>query len=380
MRTNRGILALEGDAPNNEPVSEERIDAEAGEQQAELTSIGSEVDQAAESAGMGEAIDTMSDTVAKSVDAGTGLGDETAQVVEAALEHFCTRLGVGRKMIPAMESFEHDRLGQSKIALENLRDLSTRISKNLAVAQEGILDRIGNAFSRAFTSLEQIRTAVRKLKADQLIEERDLGTPAWGRVFGGITGKSSITGSDIAKVMTDVEKNSDQLAVAIDKAASKLEAIRQQLDRKTFGAADGAAEAIHDIGQELNKILTDGTRGVPDDLINDKSYASVMSCDKSSFSKITAVINDARRTTVLEKAWERYHNAMQAVQDVSRTGNVYVDLAIKAASNAQTDRRATNTVLNSLNNDAFEAATTLLEYRFACMHGAYKYLLASTRK
>lgn len=391
----RGILALEdadlsADIPAEE-LTEERIDAEHVELQDEFAQTEQAGDEIAEARGMADTIDAMANTVEESVTPTEaipepqGLPQPAAEVVEAALEHFCQRLGVTKKIVPAMESFEKDRLASSKIALENLNTLRDAIDKRLAVAQEGILERIGNAFSRAFTSNKKMLAAVSKLHSSEVGDERSLGEPAWARVFG-VVGKSPVKGSDVAALMGAVAKSSAKLAKAIDGAATHLERIRGELDRKLVGSADGAVEAIEKHGESIMDLLRDSTKEMAVDVHRGKSDVEIMSCDKGSFDKIVKLMGGREEEMELDRAWSRFNRAYGALDATNEhagsgtLGGAMVALAMMASA----DRRATQRVLSKIRGEAgeeaFEAARTLGQYATACRHGAYKYLAASCAK
>lgn len=380
------ILALEdiadGDTVANiDPaqLTEEHIDAAMVEQQAELAELHGEADEVKEAQGMADTIESMAHVAEQAIQSEEGLAQPTAEVMEAAMEHFYVRLGIKRKAFPALESFEKDRLASTKITLEHLRDLQARIDKNLTIAQEGLFARIGNAFSRAFTSSKKISKALSAMNASELAEPHDLGSPAWARVFGGISGKKSINSSDIATVFAEIHGLADDLAKHYNRAAVKIDGMHKQLQRSTFGAAEGAVEAIQKLGDELLREVEQATRKVPERAISSKKDTQVLSCDKANFSRIVKEAKDYTDFEGLSKAYSKYYTALGDI-GLTRTGDNRADMAIHLVSLSNADRRAVNEVLKKLNRIDEASVEKVLAYEWACVHGAYKYLLASKKK
>lgn len=377
----RGILALEDNGAEEvviDPVemTEERIDADQVEMQDEVQQIEHAGDSVDEAQGMAEAIDSMASTVEQSVEAGEGVAQPTAEVIEAAMEHFYVRLGVKKKQLPAMESFEKDRLASSKLALEHLTVLRDKIDQRLSVAQEGIMERIGNAFKRAFTSNKKMLKAVSQLHPTDLGDERSLGSPAWGRVFA-MTGKHPVKGADIARLLHEYNAASNgELAKAVDKAAQGLHKIKAELGRSTFIANDDAVAEIGRIGADVAAAFEKITHKFAAGSKGGKNDVEIISCDKGTFNKIVEEMRTITTDSDLDKAIRLYNSAASDIFQEGTDARPSLRLAGSLAADVRAAKREVTHISQLINR----AIPEVLNYTSSLVHGAYKYLTVSCKR
>lgn len=359
-------------------LTEEQIDASMVQEQEHLAEIHGEVANVEEARSIGDAIAKSADVVQAAVDAEEGMTPSEAQLLDAAMEHFYTRLGVtvSRRM-PAMESFKEDRLESSKLALEHLRDLQERIGKNLKVAQEGIFDRIGNAIARAFTSNKKMAKVVGGLSADQLGEVRSLGQPAWGRCFAR-TGHGQVSGVQVASLIGQVNSTlNGDMADVINKAAQGFSHLADEFARaERSGRFSEAAEKMYLIGHEVAEQCKRFSELSPDVVRHPDAYVEVLSCDHGSFRHIVEGVQNAAKESLVEKADQRletaYNELLRAVAyDDEDEGGHSSHGGHYHAAISQADR-----ILNILGSTTMD----LYILQGLVIHGGYKYLLASTRQ
>jgi hypothetical protein len=366
--TEEARLETEVAAIPEEEVTEERVDADTVAVQDGIDQARGEADAIDEAEGMAEAIDTMADTVEQVTgEGGEGVTPETAQVIEAAMEHFYTRLGINRsRKLPAMESFEKDRLGSSKAALEELRALHARIDKNLTVAQEGFVDRFVNGLSRVFTTNSKMYKVSKALNASNLKEVHELGAPAWARIFSA-SGKAHVNAADVIHVFEGYLNlaNGDVMKL-LDETVRALRTVKLEQGRAVFSSADGAIDTINKLKVDLEgKIKKINTR-LPDAALNKKDV-TISSCDKGSFDKIAKLIqrsaSDRRMVTAFQKTFDQIYSLSE--------DNPY---------GVTKEGRAVRSLLIGVASDLNELALGIAHGQIACTHGAYKYLKASCGK
>lgn len=371
------LLALENEERTEplevgEPLSEAQVDDAHAELMSDIAETGERVDQVGESTGISDTIDSIADSVEKTIDEGPALTDAGLEIVNASMEHFYVRLGVTKDAVPALESFDTTRPASVKVAVEQMRRLSNRARRQINVAQEGIVERIGNALARAFSNESQMVKAAVQLKPDQLGEERSLGLPAWGRVFA-LSGKNPVNGAAVASLVTQFATHAgeqdSELIKALNEAAASAGKILKEFERSNFIANDDAVSEINRIGEKTVAELRKVAASIPQNLKGEKRDIEIVSCDKASMAKIVQGMRAIPHADALEKAYSRYAEAVpEAVYHMRIAGNHAAD--VKAYEKA----------LGEIDKAISQTMPELLRYRSALMHGAYKYLLVSCKK
>ncbi len=350
-------------------LNESHIDGETVAISSEIDGVAAAIDQKDETVSIDTSVAEMVDVVQDEVNNGHGLTQPMAQVVESALEHYGKRLGFKRRVIPAMESFEKDRLAASKLTLENLKDLRERLQPQLVLANEGIFERFANLASRVFTSSSKMLGAVIRLKPEQLGDVRSLGVPAWGRVFA-LAGKSPVAGPDIAKLLDlYVRTQEGPLVQVVNEATTALARIMGELKRSTFIADDDATNEIVRIAERVATQLE--KLRVPQVGNGGKADVEVTSCDKASFGAIVQGMRKVAQGGSLDKAVERFHE-----QVWSLWGHKH----FRVAGNMAADIRAANEAMERIGELLDDVVPDIYTYQLALEHGAYKYLTISCKQ
>jgi hypothetical protein len=357
-------------------LTEERIDAEAVEMQDQLAQLHNDSDAVEEAASMADAVSGMADVAEQAVQAEQALPAPTAEVMEVAMEHFYTRLGIEqpRRLMPALEAFEKDGLASTKVAAEHLRNLQDRIQTNISVAQESLGGRIVNMFSRVFTSNAKMVKSTQALNSANLAEEHSLGKPAWGRVFA-VSGKSKVGGADILKAITEInDVAAGEFTKLLNDVAKEMGAIYIELKRNPVWAADGSVKEIERIASSVEKRCEKIGDIVPNHLLRAKKDVEVVSCDKASFGKIVNQVRRSADLRELERAGQRYWTAY--VEVTRPHDHPLVQLMRLASPDARAARKALSVIGRSIET----TGNAMVHRQTAAMHGAYKYLQASTKK
>ena len=373
----RGIMALEDNEETSTPEEQARVDAElatnVAENGAEAEGITNDADRIAEAQSIGEAVDTMTDTTEAAVESGEGLSEETAQTVEAAMEHFRTRLGYSKKVVPSLEGFKDKttRLEQSKLALENLKALQAGLDKNLSIAQEGFFARVKNAFERWSTSDYEILKKIEAFKSAAAGEEKEIDDPAWGRVFAN-SGKTELTASDIATLLNHMLTQRKKAIPHIRKFNDLLRKAKNELDKSMFIAKDESVAEIDRIGEDF--------AGLKEEFQKDFQTSSkadnvkVKTANQSDIKKIadlvSKMVNDHEWNTTITNFVE---NAQEADFVNFKNGNTRLIRVVAA------DLRAYRRVIDDSARTIYSGISDISSATNKAYYGAYKYLQASIK-
>lgn len=266
MKSKRGVIAVEGleiePAPPPETVLETQPDMD--EAAAEVVE---RLDAIDETHAVAETVGTIADNMEASVERGEGLDTEAAQITNAVLEHFYDRLDyksvVNRASI-AIEGMGEPsiRLGNTRVALEDLQKFRSRLHDSLAVATENLAEKMGEYFDQAEAQANA---------ADELLSTAssnyDRGTPVtepiasgrWSSALGGFP-SDLVKGQDVVRRVKDIEalvRSGGPVALvqelnsmahtvlsALEETKSNPAADTTQLDRRVKAFRDAARELI----------------------------------------------------------------------------------------------------------------------------------------
>ena len=162
---------------NNE--QQERVEELEGQvAQAEVTEAEGDVEELVEA--VEEAVDAIeeveeiSEVAENSIEAGDGLTEEAAEIVEVAVESICNRLGYkpAKRIIPAMESFgaTSSRLDATKYALEGFKETITKIWEGI----KAFFARIGDTLKALWNKLFDAATKTRNRAASLIKNLREV--------------------------------------------------------------------------------------------------------------------------------------------------------------------------------------------------------------
>lgn len=377
----RKFFALEGETEEvPEVVETDEADeamAEAEQHEEETAEAADQVDEASSAA---ETVDEIADVVEEAGE--EGIEPETARVVEAVMEHFAERFGMTKKYVPAIESFQTPagRKEGSKLVLENLRTLSGNFDKSLAVAQEGIFDRLTNTIKLTFTAEEKVKARVEKavsdIKEKGAAEGKVIKEPGWGRSFA-IQNKKEVEPSDVVKYMSECEAlfKSKTLDEFMSEYIGALEKITSNVNKSWLIAREDAIKALSDMDAEI-KAITDKADKLFDagslkKAKADPSFKSLTEKDAEKVGKLAVdMMNDASLNQLVEKA----KRAM-------------IDCQLKLFTNQETrlirwaaaDIKSAHSILVKLNNHAMDIFRIIGERKRVAFAVA-QYIEASTTK
>ena len=256
MKRTKGVLAMEGlEALTAEPAPLAEISAEIETSAGDLLT---KIDNVSEGESIVVAVDTISDSIATSVERGEGLDDVSAGIANAALENFYERLGytptLGRDRI-SMEGLDKAelRLQNSKVALEQIGQFRTKLVQSLAIAHEDMMDSLGGHFNAAEHQLGMLQRRLQSAssafghegKVDELI-----ASGRWAAPFGAFD-EEMVSSDDIVKRLRQIQDkiNSEHAPFVIVEGMTRMvKEITSEL-----GKAEGSVDDPSGMGEKFKK-------------------------------------------------------------------------------------------------------------------------------
>jgi hypothetical protein len=274
----KGIMALEELSPVDEPTLpvEGEIETAIAEGDVVQSEVETKAEQIDEATDIQEAIvglaDQAEESIAPAVEAppegvkdkrteeekaeGEGMSEETAAALEVAVEHFCKRLTYRKKVMPAMEGFADaaTRKEKTKVALENLKELNVRLDKNIAVAQEGLVETITKSFEMAFATESKVLAKLNAVSGKYdagTVKTENIKNPAWGKYLRG--GSEKFTAGDAVRDLTAIEKlvTDRALAADISKLSESMIALTKEVRGNWFVSNKNDIERIESIHKDI---------------------------------------------------------------------------------------------------------------------------------
>jgi hypothetical protein len=159
-----------------------------------------------------------------------------------------------KQVMPAMEGFADatTRLEKSKLALENLKELNTRLDKGIAIAQEGFIENITTSIGMLFETEDKVIVKLKDASA-----KYDKGTPkttpintkGWGQY---LTGSK---GSDVISNLSAIEKLSkdSNLINEVNEITKSLVKLTKEIKGNWFTSNAYDIERIEEIGTKVEE-------------------------------------------------------------------------------------------------------------------------------
>lgn len=355
---------------------EATVDADAAQTDAELADVGSEAADVADSAEVGERLDSTIEIADKAIERGDGLTPEAAEVAEVAVEGYYQQLGLRPGRFPSLEGFadSNTRLATTKKLRADMVDVRTRLDEKLEIAQEGIGARVVNAVERAFTSrakvLKKLPEAVKNLE-DKGAKTAELADVAWGRVFA-TSGKKAVNGKDVEKLVADLLKARQALDPMLKEANEVLAKATKAVDSSNIIARDEKVKELEELDEQAKK-LTDKfvstfsyriEKGAVDAAPLDAKEA------KKLAEEVERVLNDEAHAKLLKRT-------MQTIDEVH---SAYINNGFQrlAGFNAQ-DIKAYGRLLRECSNGVYSVINYIERVNFLMSYGIYKYVKASAQ-
>jgi hypothetical protein len=154
---------------------------------------------------LGEVKERMDD----SIEAGTGMSEETAEMAEIAVEAICSKIGLrghAKRVMISTESFgsTNTRLQSTRFSAESIGDTIKKIWEAIKTAIKNVWDRIKNFFNGLVGSAKKASEHIESLK--KRVNELPLG---------GEKSKEKLDSGSLAKAFTEDGEAGYNTAIAI---------------------------------------------------------------------------------------------------------------------------------------------------------------------
>lgn len=354
-----------------------QIETEVAQNECETAEIECEVAEVQEAAEIGEAVADMAEGVREDLAAGKPMTEQTASVVETAMEHFRARLGYKKAVMPAMEEFEGEDVAKATAgteeALKNMDELGERLDATLEVAQEGLVSRVKNAWDRMTTSNEKIAKEVKVLASAKMAEEHDIKDPAYGRVFAR-AGKTEITGNDVAEYLKALAEGRKKMTPILKELVTVFDKASSALSKGRFLADDEGTKELYALIEKARAIEEEHDKHFSQDKGTEKSV-NMKSASAADAKKIAKLVEDMADDAEYDKVVEKFEDALGEMHGEEFNASVS-RLAGNLAADARAFRRLMSTGVQKVYHSAYEIGSTEQKAIFS----AYKYLKMSAAK
>jgi len=254
-----------------EALAEAETEAGLAETDAHASEVEADAGQIEEAEEIRDTVDGLADRVEASTTADVdadgeaipeedrGISDETAETLEVAVEHFRNRLGFKKKVMPALEAFKADgkRKQASMEALANLRDLSARTDAMIAIAQEGLMDKILTGLEMTFTNEKKVNGGLVKALGAVDAAGKKEGTFKAGAYAGYLTAKDGkLSGKSVLELLRQIEKTlgDEQIIHTLNSIGESYKKITTEVRGNWFVSNKNDIARIHKIAEDVSKM------------------------------------------------------------------------------------------------------------------------------
>ena len=205
------------------------------------------------------AVDTLGETEAMlegKIEDDEPISHEAALAIESMLASYSALTGYQRKgvKVPGMESYAQAGLVTTQELLRDVKKMRGDLSKAVAVAQEGFIARVGNAFKRLFTTQKKIYATIdaniEKLHANGSRSDTLKDVP-WGRVFA--NHGRTIDGAMVLSTIKNLEKAHREMTRHIEAAARMMLDVAARINNPKYILASDSKTV-----DELKRIRAEG--------------------------------------------------------------------------------------------------------------------------
>lgn len=339
---------------SQDTADEESSDTDVAQNIEEIQDMVNEADAVSEATSALASTEVIEERLEEKVKDGVGMENHTALMVGSALEHFYERAGFSESKMSgfSLENFnEADRLENTKVALEELKEFNTGLRKSLTIAQEGLSARFINTVKMVFNSEEDIKERIMagmaKAKDGKVQDVKVLKTPGWGRSFA-VIGKKELSYDDVASYLKRYSDliTSSELNTLMNDFAACINKVGAELTKSRFIADDAAIAEIHKIATGIEEFHNRCAA------LSEKHNVKTASNDPSFNSLTAEEVAKLGATTLKLMDDSKYKATMKKFTDAidSYNTNVFLESHTRLAKAAAKDIRAADQVINHLNS------------------------------
>lgn len=322
----RSIMSLEEmvpeqvEAPVSGEVLQARVEANMGRLNAAQSELSEKASEISEAQDIHTAVDSLTEKLEERLNSSTdeqGFSDTNVEALEIAVEHFRTRLGFGKKVIPALEAFQVEgmRKSVSLEALANLKELSARTGAVIAIAQENmgeaLNERIVDGESGNKQILSQLRSAEKNYHANGAVEGAISGG-RWSRSLGNFS-QEPVKGSEIAKRVKSVadlyaDIDGAKIVAEMTRTCEALLLSLKEERKSPSGTSDVVSrfKRLENLSDSLSEILHKKTK--------QSEVSEFLPAEKSDVSSLVGSVEElVKEMDAFYKEWQKFTAAVAEV-------------------------------------------------------------------
>lgn len=317
------------------------------------------------------------DGLAEKIQAQETVSEDAIQVAQEMMAYFSKRTGVRFQGVSAaMESYSAGNAAKKEQIVKELRLASESYKKQIAIAQEGIIDRIKNKFSLLFSNNDKLEKELKEVSSvyDQSeVKTETIKDAAFARVFAA-KGKEIVEGSDVVA-----------FAAAMDKGIHNPEIIKiindlsKAMDKLTLAISKGNflsdSEAVKEIRELHREILELNAKVQSDfDFSIQKAKVDIAPLQRDEKSKLIPVILSLLDTKEFEKAEKQLNRSVDGYY------NAYFN-AIQNRLFGEYSKDARDAdMVSGIGEEVYSKLSWFVMDGFEVAHACVKYIKASTQK
>jgi hypothetical protein len=290
--------------------------------------------------------------------------------------------------VAAMEAFKNarthllNRLGyKGDVSMESFKlsssDFAVGLDKNVSIAQEGILERMGHGLKYAFTSMtnlsKQNATIVDHYSA-RTPTTTDIVEPGWGRIFT-MAGKRKIDGNDVISSLAKYDKilSNTALHKSMKEVADILKNVAVEVNKSRFIAKDESVEEIKKLTSDSDKIVAALEKSINLDMT--VKYDSVFKpLDAKQVSRVHELVTKVLDNHAYEQALKNFEQAIDTYNEI-----MYGNFNVRLAGGLAADIKAAVSFVSKINPVLIDMYTINSNRTKAC-YSAIQYIKASAKK
>lgn len=317
------------------------------------------------------------DGLAEKIQAQETVSEDAIQIAQEMMAYFSKRTGVKFQGVSAaMESYSAGNTVKKEQIVKELKLASESYKKQIAIAQEGIIDRIKHKFSLIFSNSDKLEKELKEVSLaydENGVKTQVIEDAAFARLFT-VKGKDVVDGADAVAFAAKIEKS-----VHNPKIVKTINDLSKVMDRLTLSITKGNifsdSQGIQEI-RELQREVLELSAAVQNDFDFklQKAKVDIMPLERDDKAKLVPIILSLLDTEEFEKA-ER-----QLTRAVDGYYNAYFN-AIQNRLFGEYSKDARDAEMASdIAEEVYAKLSWFVMDGFEVAHACVKYIKASTQK
>lgn len=303
------------------------------------------------------------------------VSNDAVKISQEMIGYFALRTGLKHTGInAALESYDNSKSGNKDKVIKELKLASENYQKQIAIAQEGIIDRIKYKFSLVFSNSDKLKKELAEASGrydEKGPKEETIENPAFARIFY-IPGRSVVTGSEVIALASKVAKGigNRNLITTIEKITRIVNGLTLAVSKGGLFSDKESIREIEDLYKELEEINSN-VHSEFNFEINKKniSVTPAKPEEKQQLEKLVVDLLDTGDFESVEsglyRAVDAFSNAYLSAKDRRLFDNYAADLNMASE-------------VENLAHDTYGILSKLVSYGFDVAHASVRYIKAST--